>query len=361
MLLHSQPKTFLVPERERTKPLPPGPWQWLKPIFKRADEEFLQKCGLDAFFLCRYLLVLLRIFVPLALVIFPILVPLNATGGNNIEANIQGTGRNLTKGLDVITISNIQPKLAQRLWAHCLLAVVVIIWTCYIMFTELRNFIRVRQAYLTSPQHRLRASASTVLVRAVPNKYIDRDELDRLFDVFPGGIRNIWVNRDYSTLTKLIKRRQALAELLEGAETELIHKCWAAWEKGKSPRVKIGQDPLTGQTDGFSNVDDKGNDLSQGISANNPHQVHHNVDDAVEELDKSDDLEEVQDTGKPHLLGRGLQAMQHGFQNIGRGFDKIGKGMRGSRSDNSEALAVVSSLETQSGPKRCLDFELFPL
>ena len=177
--------------------------------------------------------------------------------------------------------------------------------------------------------------------------------------MFPGGIRNVWVNRDYSTLTKLIKRRQALAELLEGAETELIHKCWAAWEKGKSSRIKTGQDPSTSQIDGANDVDDKGNDLSQGISANNPHQVHHNVDDAVEEMDKSDALEEVEDTGKPRLLGRGLQAMQHGFQNIGRGFNKIGKGIRGNSMDNNQNLAAVSSLETVFDSNRFLGLNCF--
>jgi hypothetical protein len=59
------PKTFLVPKRERTRPPRPGPVDWLKPIFQRADDDFLKKAGLDGFFLCRYLIVLLKIFVPM--------------------------------------------------------------------------------------------------------------------------------------------------------------------------------------------------------------------------------------------------------------------------------------------------------
>jgi hypothetical protein len=59
------PKTFLVPKRERTRPPRPGVLDWLKPIFTRADDDFLRKAGLDGFFLCRYLLVLLKILVPM--------------------------------------------------------------------------------------------------------------------------------------------------------------------------------------------------------------------------------------------------------------------------------------------------------
>jgi calcium permeable stress-gated cation channel len=202
------------------------------------------------------------------------------------------------------------------------------------MFAELRNFIKVRQAYLTSPQHRLRASASTVLVRAVPNKYIDRDELEALFDVFPGGIRNIWINRDYTSLSKLIKKRMKVARNLEAAEADLLQKCWRAWENGESGRKKSRKESLGGQTDGASHTDLKPNDRfteGDGISANNPHQVHHTVDEAVQELNMTEELREVESDARPHIFGRGLEAVQHGFQNIGRGIGHIGRGIRGDR------------------------------
>src|ERR1700761_2300595 len=61
-----QPRTYLVPERERTTPAPPGWFKWMKPVFKTSNSEFVHRCGLDAYFFLRYLRTLLKIFVPAA-------------------------------------------------------------------------------------------------------------------------------------------------------------------------------------------------------------------------------------------------------------------------------------------------------
>lgn len=129
---------------------------------------------------------LLKIFCILALVIIPILLPLNSIGG---------IGGDLVQGLDRLAWTNVAPEDTSRYWAHLLLALVVIVLFCYMFYRELRAYIRLRQAYLTSPQHRLRASATTVLVASIPRKWLGVKELLGLYDVFPGGIRNIWINR----------------------------------------------------------------------------------------------------------------------------------------------------------------------
>ena len=234
-------------------------------MFKRADDEFLRTCGLDAFFLCHYLLVLLKILVPAAMIILPILLPLNATGGNNIQKNAMETAGNVTKGLDVLTLSNIQPERYNRLWAHVVLATLLVVWACYVMVMELQYFVNVRQTYLTSPQHRLRASSSTVLVEALPTKYMDREVLTELFDVYPGGIRNIWVNRNYDSLNGLVKERNKCAMTLEAAESRLIQKCWRAHLNKRKPS-KDDQDPHASmQVDGQEDFDHGGQDWRRGF------------------------------------------------------------------------------------------------
>src|ERR1700761_4463173 len=80
-----QPRTYLVPERERTKSSPAGWWKWIKPVISTSNSDFVQKCGLDAYFFLRYLRTLLRIFVPAALVILPILIPLNLVDGRGAQ------------------------------------------------------------------------------------------------------------------------------------------------------------------------------------------------------------------------------------------------------------------------------------
>ena len=161
----------------------------------------------------------------MALVILPILIPLNLVHGRGPHF---ATGRfnsstytNVT-GLDRLAWGDVPPDKNNRYWAHLVLAVGVVIYTCFVFFDELRGYIRLRQAYLTSPQHRLRASATTVLVTAIPPKWCTFEALDGLYDVFPGGIRNIWINRNFDELADKVKHRNKLARSLESAETSLV-------------------------------------------------------------------------------------------------------------------------------------------
>lgn len=129
---------------------------------------------------------LLKIFCILAVVILPILLPLNSVGGIGLPD---------VAGLDQLAWTNVAREDTNRYWAHLLLAIGVVCLFCYMFYRELRAYIRLRQAYLTSPKHRLRASATTVLVASIPRKWLSVEELLGLYDVFPGGIRNIWINR----------------------------------------------------------------------------------------------------------------------------------------------------------------------
>ncbi|KAL8298528.1 hypothetical protein RB597_006685 [Gaeumannomyces tritici] len=274
-----KPKTFMVPERERTDPPPRSPWNLFAKLIRLKDREIIEKCGLDAYFFLRYLQMLLVIFIPTALVVIPILVPLNYVGGLRVDivdqvvtnatattsitsstatatssATARPTGStNLTDsvasnasaiaatllrrqtstenviklqqplgGLDTLAWGNLDPKNYQRRWAHLILAIALIVWVCYLMFVELRVYIKVRQDYLTSAQHRLRASANTVLVSSIPEKWLTEDALRGLFDVFPGGIRNIWITRDFTKLLEKVHKRQYIRDLLESAQTDLI-------------------------------------------------------------------------------------------------------------------------------------------
>ena len=88
--------------------------------------------------------------------------------------------------MDQLAWGNIKPEHTDRYWAHLVLAVLSILYVCAVFFDELRGYIRLRQAYLTSPQHRLRASATTVLVTAIPKKWLSVEALTNLYDVFPG-------------------------------------------------------------------------------------------------------------------------------------------------------------------------------
>jgi hypothetical protein len=223
-----KPKTYLVPERERTEPPPQGIVGMFRTLLKFDDREIIKKCGLDAYFFLRYLKTLLIIFVPIAAIVIPILLPLNYSDGKGQGLLTNDTDTDVTndsvRGLDTLAWGNVSPKNTDRYWAHLVLAICVVVWVCTVFFFELKVYIKVRQDYLTSAEHRLRASATTVLVNNVPSKWLTEDALNGLFDVFPGGIRNIWLTRDLTHLLDKIKQRKEMHELLEEAETELIKK-----------------------------------------------------------------------------------------------------------------------------------------
>jgi hypothetical protein len=236
-----RPRTYLVPERERVAIPPHGIIGWIKPVFTIPSLQLIQKCGLDAYFFIRYLRMLLKIFAPMLVIIAPILLPINA------RSDPDGTN----KGLARLTIGNIGTKyVGSRLWAHLILAVLSIFWILYNIYYELRSYIRVRQAYLTSPQHRIRASATTVLVTGIPAKWLTIQALDGLYDVFPGGIRNIWINRNYDEIADKISKRDDMVQSLEEAETNLIRLCRKKHEKQMKRQKK--ENKKKGVTDGDS-------------------------------------------------------------------------------------------------------------
>lgn len=327
---NSIPRTFLVPERERTKAPQKGLWQWILPVFQTSNSEFIQKCGLDAYFFLRYLRTLLKIFIPLALLILPILLPTNIVHGRGSHF-AEGKFGNSTSwqnvtGLDQLAWGNVSPIKNNRYWAHLVLAIVVIFWTCFVFFDELRGYIRLRQAYLTSPQHRLRASATTVLVTAIPPKWCTFQALDGLYDVFPGGIRNIWINRNFDELNNKVNQRNKLAKTLESAQTTLIQKAKKKQMQDLAKQTKKagGNDRRKRASDQMLAANEQGLAMAQtdGISSGDPHQVRHTIDEALADSESEPSREQSQDRKKTLVpipyLGQGLDAVGHGIGTIGK-------------------------------------------
>lgn len=272
---------------------------------------------------------LLKIFIPMGFLILPILLPINRVGGKGTTfQNGTDTGdRWNVSGLDQLAWGNVKPEHTDRYWAHCVLAVTMIIYVCAVFFDELRGYIRMRQAYLTSPQHRLRASATTVLVTAIPHSWLTVEALDNLFNVFPGGIRNIWINRNFDDLNEKVKERNGLALKLEAAETELIVKCKkAALRKAKAEGKKAGESKAETKNREKAETDKRASQMatSPGISSGDPHQAH----TLLEVLHQHPDTHQ-RGTSNSSRTGAVFDPALMAADLVGQGVEKLGKTVKG--------------------------------
>lgn len=361
----SKPKTYLVPERERTDSPPSNHLSLALKLMSFEDREIIKKCGLDAYFFLRYLQTLLIIFIPIALVVIPILVPLNYVGGlgrdvvNNATDGSSASTSSIPRGLDTLAWGNVGPTKQHRRWAHLVLALMVILWVCGVFFSELKVYVKIRQDYLTSAEHRLRASANTVLVSSIPDKWLTEEALRGLFDVFPGGIRNVWLTRDFTPLLSKIHERAKIHQKLEAAESELIRSAKKkqlkqAQQGGLMERLKAHN--RADRTQRAKVEDQEAQRRAEGeggLSAHTPH-VPQGVHEAVIEGNGSSETDtDLSDIQEAQVEDEKHQGRRNPLAKIG---ENLGKGV-----GKSVAVVTGAGLGLVGGAKalqRGIDGEL---
>jgi hypothetical protein len=322
-----------VPKAKRINP-PTTAWESFKNVFTISDRELIRVAGVDGYLFLEYLQLLLRIFTPMALIILPILLPINRTG-----PGVPGVS-----GLNSLAWPNVAtPERNHRLWVHLVLAVLVIVWVCFNFYAALRRFVRLRQTILTMPEHRIRASATTILVQSIPRKWLTGPALDALYDVFPGGIKDIWINRDYDNLQEKVSKRTKLARQLESAETNLIIACTK-----KHMEMEVAKAKKEGQKKKSKKErkqDEAAHDAriaeqihEEGTDAGNPHEIEQQLQDVLEEPASGSASSSSSRSSSPNrrrgfipipFVGQGIQAMGEGIRDVGQGVDRFNKRLLG--------------------------------
>lgn len=252
-------------DRLRVEAIPGGLLTWFRRILTIKDDELKAKCGLDGYFFIRLMRAMIIIFVPLMILIVPLLLPLNYHGGKGDSVFTVG-GKNEAynvTGLDTLSWQNVAPTQTRRYWAHLVCAILAISWTLFRMYREKVNFIDVRQRFLTSPEHRLKASARTVLITNIPSNYRSKEALEALFDVFVDNDDRsrltVWVNRNYGHLRDAVARRRKLRHALEKEELRILRLVNRKYQK--DPRATFAEE-------------DEGVASRQSRSLNGEHKLH---------------------------------------------------------------------------------------
>ena len=106
------PRTYIgyLKDWQRTPETPTGAWNWITSMYHIPDTYVLQHHSMDAYLLLRFLKTVALIMLVGCCITWPILFPVNATGGGGQSQ------------LDVLSISNISSNTYGRYYAHCFLA-----------------------------------------------------------------------------------------------------------------------------------------------------------------------------------------------------------------------------------------------
>lgn len=201
-----QPRSTIdtIPENERPKPLKQGPVAWLIDLLTRSDARILGDAGLDAYFFLRYLRLIFLICLVGVVILFPILLAVNATGGG---------GRT---DFNLLSFGNVvNPK---RYYAHVFLSWFYFGFILFTLYRELLFYVAVRQGVLTSPAYSNLVSSRTILLTTIPKEYLSVEALASVFD----GVKYVFINRKPGDLLKKVKERSKLAKKIEGAEVKLL-------------------------------------------------------------------------------------------------------------------------------------------
>lgn len=169
----------------------------------------------------RFFKVIIRICFVGCCLTWPILLPINATGGGG------------EKQFNRVAFGNVRDP--ARYYAHALIAWVFLgayrspvtdethanlVYTGFVMLAITREtiyLINLRQAYLLSPWNASRLSTRTVLFASVPREYRDEERLRRLFS----SVNQVWLEPNYKDLEGMVEDRDSTALKLEEAEIQL--------------------------------------------------------------------------------------------------------------------------------------------
>ncbi|XP_018673709.2 protein OSCA1-like isoform X2 [Musa acuminata AAA Group] len=134
--------------------------EWMPAALKMPEPELIDHAGLDSAVFLRIYLIGLKIFIPITILAFSVLVPVNWTNGTlNDSNNLQYSD------IDKLSISNV-PERSQRFWVHLVMAYVFTFWTCYVLRKEYGTIASMRLHFLATVKRR--PDQFTVIVRNVP-------------------------------------------------------------------------------------------------------------------------------------------------------------------------------------------------
>ncbi|KXN81695.1 hypothetical protein AN958_03942, partial [Leucoagaricus sp. SymC.cos] len=208
-----EPRTYAPEFPKRSKPLCDNRFLWPLAVW-RADHHTIRRVnGMDAYSFVCFLRMMVKIFLPIWIISWVVLFPIDIVGIPRVSDK---------DNLDRLTYGNVPTNLWNRFSAHLICAWFFIFWVLYNINRETQHFVTARQQHLIEPNHAKSLQANTVLIAGIPERYLNKRALRKVFDELPGGVKKIWINRNLKELPDIYDRRLAACNKLESAETTLL-------------------------------------------------------------------------------------------------------------------------------------------
>ncbi|KAM0521897.1 hypothetical protein ACHAPE_002461 [Trichoderma viride] len=231
------PRTYLgsLREDQRTPSVPGNLLTWVSAFWKIPDAYVLTHQSLDAYLFLRYLRICFVICLVSLCITWPILFPVNATGGKGLSQ------------LEILSYSNVDIDTKKNyLYAHTFVGWVVYGFLMYMITRECIFYINLRQAHHINPHYAKRISARTVLFTSVPDEYNNEARIRSMF----AAVKNVWVCGKTDELDELVEKRDDAAMKLEKGEIGLLKEV----NKARAKALKTGgesqpEGPATANTE----------------------------------------------------------------------------------------------------------------
>ncbi|OLY78942.1 hypothetical protein AYI68_g7000 [Smittium mucronatum] len=215
------PKTHSAEKRKKVPVLSDGFLSWIIPTIKISENYVLNQTSLDSYMILRTLRFLRNFFLATSVISCIVILPINIKSNPETEDMSKYSAANLYKN-------------SNYFWVHLTYYVITIALVLYILLRESALFIKLRQRDLLKSRYQKPEKAHTILISGLKNQYLNESYLKSIFDILPGGVKNVTVNKDASQLTKLIKKRDKILQDLEVTLTKYTISCEAAFKMANS-------------------------------------------------------------------------------------------------------------------------------
>ncbi|KZM24391.1 membrane protein [Ascochyta rabiei] len=202
------PRTYLdhLGVQGQTPPPRRALFGWIKDFKGLKDEYILDHQSIDGYLFVRFFKTMIVLCFLGCLITWPVLFPVNATGGAGQEQ------------FDILSMSNVKQTKTNvnRYYAHAIISCIFLGLVMVIIARESFYTVNLRQAYRRSPWGASRLSSRTILFTNVPKTLSQ----SALFEMFP-GVKHAWVASNTKELEKLIEDRDKTALKFEAGEVQL--------------------------------------------------------------------------------------------------------------------------------------------